>query len=138
MKIKFLKLFQPYNYHHHIIFLLQKVATKSLSALKSRKEEIIDSLQDIVGKEATKKISVRTEERANVSSISAMSSLKKVGTVAAVESVQQANQSVQPQHQKDDSLLSMDQDYSLWTSKAFTPFVNVENDANGNCNLEKN
>ena len=112
-------------------FFLQKVATKSLSALKSRKEEIIDSLQDIVGKEETKKISVRTEERANVSSISAVSSMKKVGTVAAVESVQKATQPMQGQQQKGDPVLSLDQDYSLWTSKAFTPFVNVENDTNG-------
>merc|ERR1719489_584979 len=42
-----------------------KVATKSLSALKSRKEEIIDTLQDIVGEEETKKISDRTQERAS-------------------------------------------------------------------------
>ena len=99
--------------------------------MKSRKEEIIDSLQDIVGKEETKKISVRTEERANVSSISAVSSMKKVGTVASVESVQKATQPMQAQQQKGDPVLSLDQDYSLWTSKAFTPFVNVENDANG-------
>ena len=30
---------------------LQRMATKSLSALKSRKEEIIDHLEDLVGKE---------------------------------------------------------------------------------------
>ena len=29
----------------------QRMATKSLSALKSRKEEIIDHLEDLVGKE---------------------------------------------------------------------------------------
>ena len=36
-----------------------RVATKSLSALKSRKEEIIDHLEDLVGKEETEKIQER-------------------------------------------------------------------------------
>jgi hypothetical protein len=40
------------------------LATKSLSALKSRKDEIIDSLEDLVGKDETKKISHVTSERA--------------------------------------------------------------------------
>ena len=53
---------------------LQKVATKSLSALKSRKEEIIDSLQGIVGEEETKKISDRTFEIA--------ANLQKIGVQA--------------------------------------------------------
>lgn len=44
---------------------MHSLATKSLSALKSRKEEIIDSLQDLVGKDETKKISNLTTERAN-------------------------------------------------------------------------
>lgn len=50
------------------------MATKSLSALKSRKEEIIDSLQGIVGEEETKKISDRTCEIA--------SNLQKIGVQA--------------------------------------------------------
>ena len=41
-----------------------ELATKSLSALKSRKDEIIDSLEDLVGKDETKKISHVTSERA--------------------------------------------------------------------------
>ena len=116
------------------------MATKSLSALKSRKEEIIDSLQDIVGKEATKKISVRTEERANVSSIPTTSSYKKVGSVAAMESAKKTSQQVQAQQQNAqdvDSILTGDQDYSLWTSKAFTPFVNEDNDTKGRATTQQ-
>ena len=112
---------------------LQKVATKSLSALKSRKEEIIDSLQDIVGKEATKKISVRTAERA-ASSVQSSSAMKKSTTVAAAQSAQKTVQQVQANHQNVqniDSSLSAGQDYSLWTSKAFTPFVDDDNIAKG-------
>jgi len=41
------------------------LATRSLSALKSRREEIIDNLEDLVGKDETKKISNLTTERAN-------------------------------------------------------------------------
>ena len=115
---------------------LQKVATKSLSALKSRKEEIIDSLQDIVGKEATKKISVRTAERA-ASSVQSSSAMKKSTTVAAAQSAQKTVQQVQANNQNVqniDSSLSAGQDYSLWTSKAFTPFVDDDNIAKGMLN----
>ena len=115
------------------------MATKSLSALKSRKEEIIDSLQDIVGKEATKKISNRTEERANATSISTTPSYKKVGAVnAVVESAKKTSQQIQAQQQNvqnSDSILTGDKDYSLWTSKAFTPFVNEDNDTKGKTGL---
>ena len=38
------------------------MATKSLSALKSRKEEIIDHLEDLLGKEEAKKISNSANE----------------------------------------------------------------------------
>ena len=109
---------------------MQKVATKSLSALKSRKEEIIDSLQDIVGKEATKKISVRTAERA-----ASMTSLKQVGSAAAVQSAHQAAQQVQSNQQNSQNLdtpSGAGQDYSLWTSKAFTPFVDEDQIVQGN------
>ena len=113
---------------------LQKVATKSLSALKSRKEEIIDSLQDIVGKEATKKISVRTAERA-ASSAQSTSALKKSNTAAAAaQSAHKTVQQVQANHQNIQNLdtsLSAGQDYSLWTSKAFTPFVDEDNIVKG-------
>ena len=47
-----------------LLFLQHNLATKSLSALKSRKDEIIDSLEDLVGKDETKKISHVTCERA--------------------------------------------------------------------------
>ena len=119
----------------YIFVLLQKVATKSLSALKSRKEEIIDSLQDIVGKEATKKISVRTAERA-ASSAQSTSALKKSNTAAAAaQSAHKTVQQVQANHQNVqdnfDTTISVGQDYSLWTSKAFTPFVDEENLLNG-------
>ena len=82
-------------------------------------------MQDIVGKEETKRISGRTEERANVSSI------KNVGSIATMEAVQKMAQPMQVQQQKGESIFSGDQDYSLWTSKAFTPFVRVEHDTNG-------
>ena len=98
-----------------------------MSALKSRKEEIIDSLQDIVGKEETKKISVRTAERAASSVVQTAPALKQVE--AAVQSVQQAAHQVQSNQQSAqnvDSSSEAGQDYSLWTSKAFTPFVNEE------------
>ena len=98
-----------------------------MSALKSRKEEIIDSLQDIVGKEETKKISVRTAERAASSVVQTAPALKQVE--AAVQSVQQAAHQAQSNHQTAqnvDSSSEAGQDYSLWTSKAFTPFVNEE------------
>ena len=99
-----------------------------MSALKSRKEEIIDSLQDIVGKEATKKISNRTAERA-ASSMQSSNAMKKANTGdAAARSAQKAVQQVQASHQNVQNVdtLSGGQDYSLWTSKAFTPFVDED------------
>merc|ERR1719511_8056 len=50
-----------------------------------------------------------------------------------MESAKKTSQHIQARQQNTqdvDSILTGDQDYSLWTSKAFTPFVNVENDAN--------
>ena len=112
---------------------MQKVATKSLSALKSRKEEIIASLQDTVGKEATKKISVRTAERA--ASYESMTSLKQSGTAAAAQTAHQAAQQIQAnqQHAQNlDTTPSVGQDYSLWTSKAFTPLLEEDQIIQGN------
>ena len=91
--------------------------------MKSRKEEIIDSLQDIVGKEETKKISVRTAERA-ASSMQKVTGLKQVE--AAAQSAHQAAQQVQANQQSKEGSSESGQDYSLWTSKAFTPFVDEE------------
>ena len=78
-----------------IYIFSQKVATKSLSALKTRKEEIIDSLQNMVGEEETKKISERTVERA--------STLQKNSL-----------------HQPEPPTISNDS-YCMWTSRVFTP-----------------
>jgi hypothetical protein len=58
-----------YSVFHASIFLSlieqNSLATRSLSALKSRREEIIDNLEDLVGKDETMKISNLTTERAN-------------------------------------------------------------------------
>ena len=50
--------------NRHIVVFQSELATKSLSALRSRKGEIIDSLEDLVGKDETQKISHATLERA--------------------------------------------------------------------------
>jgi len=104
---------------------IQKVATKSLSALKSRKEEIIDSMHDIVGKEATDKISVRTEERA-ASSAQSTTNLTKAAAQSAHKTVQQVQRANHQNVQNIDTTLVVGQDYSLWTSRAFTPFVDED------------
>ena len=107
--------------------LTQKVATKSLSALKSRKEEIIDSLEDIVGKEATKKISNRTEERA-ASTVHSSDSQKKFDNAKAAhqKTVNQVHVNQQNVQNANGTSCLAGQDYSLWTSKAFTPFVDED------------
>ena len=107
--------------------LTQKVATKSLSALKSRKEEIIDSLEDIVGKEATKKISNRTEERA-ASTVHSSDSQKKFDKAKAAhqKTVNQVHVNQQNVQNTNGTSCLSGQDYSLWTSKAFTPFVDED------------
>merc|ERR1719511_184359 len=48
-----------------------------------------------------------------------------------MESAKKTSQHIQARQQNTqdvDSILTGDQDYSLWTSKAFTPFVNEDND----------
>ena len=85
-------------------------------------------MHDIVGKEATDKISVRTEERA-ASSAQSTTNLKKAARTSANKTVEQVKRANHQNEQNTDTttVVGAGQDYSLWTSRAFTPFVDEDN-----------
>lgn len=108
--------------------------TKSLSALKSRKEEIIDHLEDLLGKEEAEKISHKAIEPVKGSSTMLSSpqqqqqQQQKHDQVASeMQSQEQSQQQLEPQQlqqnytnlQQSNSILDSGcQSYSIWTSKS--------------------
>ena len=82
-----------------IVFQKTAAAGKSLSALKSRKEEIIDSLQVILGEVETKKISDRTYQVAT--------NLQKIGGIPGGQEMSENIQDNAP----------MTSSYNPWTSR---------------------
>ena len=67
--------------------------------------------------------------------------MKQAGTAAAAQSAHQAAQKVpthQPNNHDHDTLTVVGQDYSLWTSRAFTPFVDEDNVIPGNLTTGQN
>ena len=110
-----------------MILFFQGMETKSLSELKSRKEEIIDHLEDLVGKEEAEKISHKATEPA-MSAIPALVQQQQqqqqpIQNEQSNEKPAMQQQQQQKHHQNNNihssrSLDSGSQSYSIWTSKS--------------------
>ena len=79
-----------------------RLATKSLGALKSRKEQIIDTLEDIVGRDEMERLAQITQDHAKAG--------KSVGALSAAIGVSTGSSSVRS--------CEAEPFYSIWTSKS--------------------